>query len=375
MKPFLIILISLTFTLTAIGQQQAYPDSGFTNKAEAKNLTVNGKKEGKWLEYLEEERVEDTVEAVSEWDTSHFYIRHTYISDKFTQDTNATFYRLTIYKEGVQFGIMRQYYRSGKLNWEINYSPYEERIYDENGKLMSSTANQNKSNVGMAKEYYENGKVRVPTPLIRQKGNGVAKGYYESGKLMEETPYINGLINGVEKDYYENGNIQSETPYRNDTISGVQKYYYKNGKIWRKVDVIDNTYQGSISVYDSKGRVMVYQTTRNDTLLSEVDSGHGLYTRIIWYWSRATDKNLDKISESNRDYFYKFWDGYGYAASVNGTRTVYYKSGQIKKVISKTDDKKNGDCKWYDKKGKLTKIITYNMGVITSKESGSEIKQ
>ncbi|MGP8216565.1 MAG: hypothetical protein ACLQQ4_13440 [Bacteroidia bacterium] len=38
MKPLLILILSLAFTLTAMGQQQDYPDSGFTNKAEAKNL-------------------------------------------------------------------------------------------------------------------------------------------------------------------------------------------------------------------------------------------------------------------------------------------------------------------------------------------------
>jgi hypothetical protein len=46
MKPFLILILSLSFTISAIGQQ----DSGFTNKAEAKNEMVNGMKEGKWVE-------------------------------------------------------------------------------------------------------------------------------------------------------------------------------------------------------------------------------------------------------------------------------------------------------------------------------------
>jgi len=51
MKPFPIILISVLTTLNALGQQPEYPDSGFTNKAEAKNLIVHGRKEGKWIAY------------------------------------------------------------------------------------------------------------------------------------------------------------------------------------------------------------------------------------------------------------------------------------------------------------------------------------
>jgi hypothetical protein len=53
MKPFLIILISLLTTLTAIGQSGVADSNGFTNRNEAKNLTVNGLKEGKWIEYID----------------------------------------------------------------------------------------------------------------------------------------------------------------------------------------------------------------------------------------------------------------------------------------------------------------------------------
>jgi|GEM_PF-5475944 hypothetical protein len=45
MKPLLIIILSFSFTISALGQKPEYSDTGFTNKAEAKNLIVNGKKE------------------------------------------------------------------------------------------------------------------------------------------------------------------------------------------------------------------------------------------------------------------------------------------------------------------------------------------
>ena len=47
-KPTSILLIAIScFILFACQQEQ-----GFTNKAEAKNLMVNGLKEGKWMEYF-----------------------------------------------------------------------------------------------------------------------------------------------------------------------------------------------------------------------------------------------------------------------------------------------------------------------------------
>ncbi|MGP8215607.1 MAG: hypothetical protein ACLQQ4_08600 [Bacteroidia bacterium] len=101
MKLFLIIILSFSFTLTSIGQQNPL-DSGFTNKAEAKNLVINGKKEGKWLEYIKRIQL-DNIDV--------------------TNDTNlAGHYKLTIYRAGKPFGIMRQYYMSGKLMSETKYT-------------------------------------------------------------------------------------------------------------------------------------------------------------------------------------------------------------------------------------------------------------
>ncbi|HTB06586.1 MAG TPA: hypothetical protein VK806_06485 [Bacteroidia bacterium] len=47
MKPFLILILLFSSNIQVFGQNN--PDSlGFTNKKEAKNVIVNGKKEGKW---------------------------------------------------------------------------------------------------------------------------------------------------------------------------------------------------------------------------------------------------------------------------------------------------------------------------------------
>jgi hypothetical protein len=48
MRGFLILIVAVLFSIAGFAQQ----DSGFTNKAEAKNLIVNGLKEGKWIEYM-----------------------------------------------------------------------------------------------------------------------------------------------------------------------------------------------------------------------------------------------------------------------------------------------------------------------------------
>jgi len=81
---------------------EAY-DSGFTNKAEAKNKMVNGKKEGKWVDQLKE-----------------------------GGDTALPIYRLAVYKSGKLNGIARYYYANG--------TEYEEEAYT-NGTRMGVLKN------------------------------------------------------------------------------------------------------------------------------------------------------------------------------------------------------------------------------------------
>ncbi len=145
-----ILFFLTTYSLSLFAQ--ALPDSaGFTNKAEAKNLMVNGLKEGKWCEYL-----------------------------------GYPHYRLTIYKEGAPYGIVRAYNKSDTLHYEIPY---------QNGKRN-----------GIAKYYYEYGShsLKYSLPYSDDKINGIAKVYYTNGKLKSETTYINGT-KGATKSYDENG--------------------------------------------------------------------------------------------------------------------------------------------------------------------------
>lgn len=92
--------------------QHTQLDSGFTNKADATNQTVNGIKEGKWIEYFDS-------------------------SGHGTDNTNSVYYKLTIYKKGKQFERGTDYYKSGKILKECYYT-------------------DGKKN-GIAKWYYEGG--------------------------------------------------------------------------------------------------------------------------------------------------------------------------------------------------------------------------
>jgi antitoxin component YwqK of YwqJK toxin-antitoxin module len=185
MKPLLILILSLCFTLTAFGQKPEYPDSGFTNKAEAKNLYKDSLKEGKWIEYLN-------------------YL------DYFVEVSKSDFYILTIYKQGKPYGIRRSYYKSGKLK---EVTPYN-----------------NGCKNGISKEYFESGKISKLTPYTDGKINGVVKSYYENGKICAEIPFNTGIVNGMEKCYFKNGKLSIEIPFENGK-EGVSKCYDIKGNV------------------------------------------------------------------------------------------------------------------------------------------------
>ncbi len=203
MKIFLTIAVSLSFTAVVIAQNIV--DSGFTNKSDAKNLIVNGVKEGKWIQYY---KVKDKV--VHE-----------------TKSKHAPFYRLTMYKAGKAVGIARDYYKSGKLWGETPYVNGNinglRKMYDDNGVLiLTDTVFADKEN-GIIKIFYLNGKLKIECPFINDTSNKQAvisfepHGAIHSYQGAEPTiPYgISGKLNGVLKIYNEDGSLKLKTTFLN----------------------------------------------------------------------------------------------------------------------------------------------------------------
>jgi hypothetical protein len=148
----------LTIALLACATIPAMAQTGFTNKTEARNVIDNSMKQGKWVEYIDEN------EDIS--------------------DDTTTYYRLTIYKNDVPQGVVREYYHSGKLR---NETPYTDGHID-----------------GVVKSYFENGTLSLMTPYVYGKKEGIERIYYESGKIQSETKYDSGLPE-YQKKYNEDG--------------------------------------------------------------------------------------------------------------------------------------------------------------------------
>jgi len=218
MKPFLLI-VSLFLTFAAFGQA----DSGFTNKAEAKNLMVNGKKEGKWVEYLDDDKNGDSLIPAN--------------------SINAPFYRLTVYKKGKQFGIVRTYYTGEVIMQEAHYINGKKNGVESNydlGILMNEIPYKNDQIDGVVRYYYGGRVVSKETPYKNGKIDGVEMEYDSQGELVQETPYSNDSLNGVVRNYYSQGKLRYEKTYIHGKEVGFEKWYWENGNLRLEISYPDS---------------------------------------------------------------------------------------------------------------------------------------
>jgi len=234
MKPLSYILFTFNFSLftqCVIAQQPQYPDSGFTNKAEAKNLTINDLKEGTWFEYLDSLRIATT-------------------------DSNAPYYAFNVYKYGKFDKVQHGYYKSGKL---LFIAPYingketgRETFFYENGKIKSEGLLSSDTLIGIVKSYYPAGNVKTFINYDHGKKDGLVKIYYENGNLHQEAQYVQGILNGFVHTYYEDGKLRDVDTYSAGKFNGLSKFYYEDGKVKRTVSYDDGV-MGEIKNYDESG--------------------------------------------------------------------------------------------------------------------------
>jgi len=178
---YLIFTLVLLLCLTSYAQQ--VPDTGFANKAEAKNLMVNGEKDGKWIEYLNN-------------------------SMQDTKDTPAFYYRLIEYNAGKPHGIVHEYFGKGEAAGKIrNRIPYAD----------------GKKN-GVATKYYYIGKCASVCTYKDGKIDGLETDYTNTGKITREINFVDGK-KSRQKDYSANEKLVSETNYDGDKKNGLEKLY------------------------------------------------------------------------------------------------------------------------------------------------------
>ena len=319
MKYIPILLVSLCFTITVVGQE---PDPNELlikktqkgtmvppNKTGAPNKMVNGKKDGVWEE-------------------------HYYTIDNLPADTTNDFYSITNYKAGKPAGIVKMYHNDGKLQGEYDFSKSSEH--------------------GIKKEIYPSGKVKSETLYNTAFfKDGPAKEYYESGKLKSEVVYKGGKENGIKKEYYESGKVKSETTYTHGTL-GLEKTYDEKGT---ETDTIKDksVFLGFMQKKDAKneikngGKQGKWVEYFDDHNYPTDDTTAPYY--VLKYYIGGEPTGIERKYRKNGKLMVEWPWVYG---TLNGVSKEYYENGKLK---SETDYDHGimGVTKNYDEKGKELK--------------------
>lgn len=114
---------------------------------------------------------------------------------------------------------------------------------------------------GVVREYYRSGKIRKAIYFEKGRENGQYVEFHENGNRKESGIYKNGERNGDWKFYYENGNLSDEKTFNNEgRVRGTVKKYFRNGQLWEEhkyVDVNKKERYDLVAMYDSLGGIMV----------------------------------------------------------------------------------------------------------------------
>lgn len=141
-------------------------------------------------------------------------------------------------KNGTPVGKCEYFWITGGLR-EVHYynedgkqyGPYE-MYYGERRNFQLWRRGNYKNGVqdGLLEEFYEKGQLRHRGNYKNGREDGLWESYYENGQLREKTVYKNGLIEGTSEDYFDNGQLHSKTRYKDGLEMDVESYY-KNGQL------------------------------------------------------------------------------------------------------------------------------------------------
>ncbi len=271
----ILFLIAMAIYGNASGQQHivTYHDPFNRHKWEVYDLDSKGEKNGKYMSYYEDGRIE----------TESYYLHGKLNGKETTYYTDGYRYGIAHvynFKNDEKDGLQQDYIISeqGELNGiGFHKLPVREQFY---GKTNADSWIKEYSETGNGKRYL--------SKLIK---NGVEKGYYADGhqwyqktdnghcyqeatafgnKLEFET--VDGKKNGLYREWYPNGVLGDSCYYKDDVVDGIEVQikpngdtllsFYIEGTLFDPVDssktVRDSL--GHFSMYDERGNLMIQGT-------------------------------------------------------------------------------------------------------------------
>ncbi len=213
---------------------------------------------------------------------------------------------------------------------------------------------------GLWTEYYPSGIVKNEINYTNNRKKGYAKVYYENGNLKEEGIWDENKWTGQYKFYYENGNPYYAWNYNNDgQRTGRQQYFHENGKIKIEGQWNEGKETGTIKEYDETGTLLAEKIFENgvfDAASSKDYSASADNTIIIQNNKQNEVREDTDNTKKNSDV--GVFSGDGYRKFYNSAKQTE-KEGEFKNgyLIS-------GKRFFYNQSGKLIKTEIYENGKV-----------
>lgn len=213
----------------------------------------------------------------------------------------AAFYRIITYKKGKPKGLVKDYYRDGRLQWEATLLADEPESIED----------------GKVTWYHENGQISQ----IAYYKEGVSEGdfisYYESGKVYEEAFYKEGKLEGEYTTYYENGNIKVISEYENGILQGQTKWYYESGERKESSYYKNGSKEGLTKVFYQDGSLYSEHEYQNGHTINESFYNQD-GSNYEFDFSALYDKAIYHREKENYQMELQYW------LAVKDTMELYY---------------------------------------------------
>lgn len=231
------------------------------------------------------------------------------------------------------------FYKSDTLTKEIYADGYYRQYYSSLGALQSEGIIKNGMTQGGWKYYAKDG---VTLKQICQSTNdtinGFQKFYFANGNLEEINFQKKGLLHGPLKAYYENGVLKSSAKYWKDHIIDTNKVYYESGK-FKMVQI----YQ--LDTVTLKTNFTQFNYNKNGKLEATAFFKNNKSHIKIYYENGKLKEVSTKVNNKHE-----------------GLVTTFHKNGNKMMAGNASNGRLNGDFKYYNESGKLTKTVNYQYG-------------
>lgn len=156
-----------------------------------------------------------------------------------------------------------EYYENGKVKLEREQKTGFEKIYDEDGILLSEYYLKNGYINGKCYSYYKTGKLESIEDWFNGKLNGLSTYFYSNGNIKTEIYYKNNIKHGIEREYSKIGLLLKKNSYCNGFLDGHFSTYYINGKKYQEGTYKNGNLHGILFIYSEYGKVEIIKEYKN----------------------------------------------------------------------------------------------------------------